>query len=187
MFSALLPEWAFQASPAASAIWMTRQVPVTPSARPGMTSTAPDRRTTARAVCSGWTALKHYDRVAESSSWRTSDPVDLSSYAGRTVELRWSFDTVRGPVGRYPEGWYIDDVRIVQQVRDDESVVRQRRNERNFAAETSIVSQGKNHPRRIDHVLEIHIPDLTEKYFLFHITLANHKKFDGVKNLVGQR
>jgi hypothetical protein len=63
---------------------------------------------------SGWTLLKEFDRVAESSSWRTSDPVDLTAYAGQTVQLRWSFDTVRGPVGRFPEGWYVDDVRIRQ-------------------------------------------------------------------------
>jgi hypothetical protein len=63
---------------------------------------------------SGWTLLKEFDRVAESSSWRTSDPVDLTAYAGQTVQLRWAFDTVRGPVGRFPEGWYVDDVRIRQ-------------------------------------------------------------------------
>ncbi len=62
----------------------------------------------------GWTTLQRYDRVAERLEWRASDPVDLSAYAGRTVQLRWSFDTRLGPVGRFPEGWYVDDVRVRQ-------------------------------------------------------------------------
>lgn len=63
---------------------------------------------------SGWTTLQRFDRVAESLSWRNSDPVDLTAYAGQTIQLGWSFDTVLGPVGRFPEGWYVDDVRIRQ-------------------------------------------------------------------------
>ncbi len=68
---------------------------------------------------SGWTTLQRYDRDAESSVWTTTDLVDLSSYAGQTVQLRWSFDTRRGPVGRVPEGWYIDDVRVSEGILND--------------------------------------------------------------------
>ena len=60
----------------------------------------------------GWTTLQHYDRVAESAEWRVSDPVDVTAYAGQSVQFRWMFDTRRGPVGCSPEGWYVDDVRI---------------------------------------------------------------------------
>jgi hypothetical protein len=63
---------------------------------------------------SGWTLLTTIGRDAESSSWRASSLIDLTAYAGQTVHLKWSFDTVRGPVGRGPEGWYVDDVRIQQ-------------------------------------------------------------------------
>jgi hypothetical protein len=63
---------------------------------------------------SGWTLLTTIGRNAESSSWRDSDLIDLTAYAGQAVRLKWSFDTVRGPVGRGPEGWYVDDVRIRQ-------------------------------------------------------------------------
>jgi subtilisin family serine protease len=68
---------------------------------------------------SGWTFLAGFDRVAESSEWRASDPVDISAYAGQTIQLQWSFDTVLGPVGRFPEGWYVDDVRVVELSLDD--------------------------------------------------------------------
>ncbi|HVK13969.1 MAG TPA: pre-peptidase C-terminal domain-containing protein, partial [Gemmataceae bacterium] len=63
---------------------------------------------------SGWTNLRRFDRVNESSEWTAASAVDLTPYAGQTVQLRWTFDTVRGPVGRAPEGWYVDDVRVRQ-------------------------------------------------------------------------
>ncbi len=66
-----------------------------------------------------WTTLQRFDRVAESSTWTTIDPVDLSAYRGQTIELRWTFDTRRGPVGRAPEGWYVDDIRIREFSADD--------------------------------------------------------------------
>ncbi len=53
---------------------------------------------------SGWTTLQRFDRVAESSVWTTTDLVNLSSYAGQDIQLRWSFDTMRGPVGRARRG-----------------------------------------------------------------------------------
>jgi hypothetical protein len=68
---------------------------------------------------SGWSELQRYDGVAESSTWTTTDPVSLTAYAGKTVQLRWSFDTLRGPVGQRPEGWYVDDIRVSQAALDD--------------------------------------------------------------------
>ena len=43
---------------------------------------------------SGWTTLATYNGVAESSVWTAADQVDLAAYRGKTVELRWYFDTV---------------------------------------------------------------------------------------------
>src|SRR5262249_16858759 len=57
--------------------------------------------------------LKDYNGVAESSTWRAADPIDVSAYAGQTIELRWHFDT-RDNVNNFFEGWYIDDVLIQQ-------------------------------------------------------------------------
>ncbi len=68
---------------------------------------------------SGWTELQRYDRVAESFEWTTTDPANISSYAGQTVQLRWSFDTRRGPVGRVAEGWYLDDVQVSEAILND--------------------------------------------------------------------
>ncbi|MDH4073686.1 MAG: PPC domain-containing protein, partial [Gammaproteobacteria bacterium] len=68
---------------------------------------------------SGWAELQRYDRVAESSEWTTAELVNLSRYAGQTIQLRWSFDTRRGPVGRAPEGWYVDDVLVSEAVLND--------------------------------------------------------------------
>jgi hypothetical protein len=60
---------------------------------------------------STFTTLATYNVVAESSSWRLSSPVDLSSFAGQSVQVRWSFDTVDSFNNNF-EGWYVDDVRI---------------------------------------------------------------------------
>ena len=59
----------------------------------------------------GWTTLASYSDVAESSTWTAAAPVDLSAYAGQTVQLRWSFDRVDS-IANFYEGWYVDDVRI---------------------------------------------------------------------------
>jgi hypothetical protein len=61
-----------------------------------------------------FTTLAGYNVVAESSTWRAAAPVNLSAYAGQTVQLRWFFDTVDGFANNF-EGWYIDDVQIQQQ------------------------------------------------------------------------
>src|SRR5262249_23801841 len=42
-----------------------------------------------------------------------SAPVDLSAYAGQTVQIRFRFDTVDKKNNNF-EGWYVDDVRIQQ-------------------------------------------------------------------------
>jgi hypothetical protein len=60
-----------------------------------------------------WTTLATYNGVAESSTWKTATPVDVSSFAGQTVQFRWSFDT-RDSIFNSFEGWYVDDVRIRQ-------------------------------------------------------------------------
>ncbi|MDB5357482.1 MAG: hypothetical protein JWN24_3935, partial [Phycisphaerales bacterium] len=59
-----------------------------------------------------FTALAPYNVVAESAVWKDSAPVDLGAYAGKSIKLRWLFDTIDNFNNTY-EGWYVDDVRIV--------------------------------------------------------------------------
>ena len=44
------------------------------------------------------------------TSWATAS-IDLSSYAGQNIYLRFTFDTRDAGVNNY-EGWYVDDVRV---------------------------------------------------------------------------
>jgi hypothetical protein len=67
---------------------------------------------------STWTTLASYNGVAESSSWRASTPVDVSAYAGQTVQIRFLFDTVDSKLNNF-EGWYVDDVRVQQALPHD--------------------------------------------------------------------
>jgi Bacterial pre-peptidase C-terminal domain. len=60
-----------------------------------------------------WTKLASYNSVAESSFWRAANTVDISSYAGQTVQLRFSFDTVNNQQNAF-EGWYVDDIVVRQ-------------------------------------------------------------------------
>ena len=64
-----------------------------------------------------WSTLAIYSVNAESSVWRTSDPVDLSFLAGQQIQLRWSFDTLDNFLNFF-EGWYVDDV-LVQNLASD--------------------------------------------------------------------
>ena len=41
----------------------------------------------------------------------TRSIVDIDSFAGQTVRLRWRLST-DGSVGRLPHGWYVDDIRV---------------------------------------------------------------------------
>ncbi|MGE5611925.1 MAG: Ig-like domain-containing protein [Bacillota bacterium] len=59
---------------------------------------------------SGWSTLASYNRTAESSTWKATS-VDLSGYAGRSVQLRWFFDT-KDAMSNSFEGWYVDDVKL---------------------------------------------------------------------------
>ncbi|NOZ23839.1 MAG: hypothetical protein GXP25_22400 [Planctomycetes bacterium] len=59
----------------------------------------------------GWTDLARYDHVADSDEWVTADPVDLSAYAGRNVDIRFFFETVDARYNWF-EGWYVDDVHV---------------------------------------------------------------------------
>jgi hypothetical protein len=58
---------------------------------------------------STWTDIK---LIADTPSTWNIETVDLSSYAGKTIVIRFCFDTVDGLYNNY-EGWYIDDVKIV--------------------------------------------------------------------------
>jgi uncharacterized delta-60 repeat protein len=58
-----------------------------------------------------WTNLANYNGVAESTVWKAAAPINLLPYAGKTISLRWSFDTIDGQANTY-EGWYVDDVRL---------------------------------------------------------------------------
>ena len=60
-----------------------------------------------------WTRLESYNSVAEHAYWATSAPVDVSAYAGQTVQFRWFFDTIDGTANIF-RGWQVDDVRILQ-------------------------------------------------------------------------
>ena len=61
---------------------------------------------------SNFNTIRQYNGLAESSVW-TGSTVDLSAYAGQNVELRWHFDTL-DPFANSYEGWYVDDVSIMQ-------------------------------------------------------------------------
>lgn len=65
-----------------------------------------------------WTTLASYNGVAESSVWRAADPVNISAFAGQTVQVRFSFDSVTAQLNHF-EGWYVDDVRITNTVPHD--------------------------------------------------------------------
>jgi subtilisin family serine protease len=65
-----------------------------------------------------WTTLATYNDVAESSTWIAANTVDVSSYAGKTVQLRFSFDTMNELDNKY-EGWYVDDVVVRQTMPHD--------------------------------------------------------------------
>jgi uncharacterized delta-60 repeat protein len=76
-------------------------------------STAPDQALVQVTTDNGatWTTLSTYGQVAESSTWRTAASLNLTAYAGQSVKLRWSFDTVDASTSG-AEGWYVDDVQI---------------------------------------------------------------------------
>ena len=59
----------------------------------------------------GWLKLESYDKVAESDTWITATAVDITGFAGQTIQLRWYFDTVDDILNNF-EGWYVDDVRV---------------------------------------------------------------------------
>src|SRR5262249_13128286 len=48
--------------------------------------------------------------LPQSGSWRAIS-FDLSSYAGQTIQLRFSFDTIDSIANAF-EGWYVDDVQL---------------------------------------------------------------------------
>jgi methionine-rich copper-binding protein CopC len=50
-----------------------------------------------------------------SGAWRAAPTIDLTAYAGQTILLRFSFDTIDS-VDNNHEGWYVDDVKIQQQM-----------------------------------------------------------------------
>ena len=54
-----------------------------------------------------------YDDVAESSAWRAAATVDLSPFAGQSVQVRFNFNSMNALDNKF-EGWYVDDV-IVRQ------------------------------------------------------------------------
>ncbi|HZL91929.1 MAG TPA: S8 family serine peptidase [Pirellulaceae bacterium] len=67
---------------------------------------------------SSWATLATYNSVAEHSFWAPSAPVDVSAFAGQTVQFRWFFDTINGDANNF-EGWLVDDVRIVKSAPHD--------------------------------------------------------------------
>ncbi len=46
---------------------------------------------------------------ASSNNWTSITPIDLSDYAGQTIQIRFRFNSVDGVANSYG-GWYIDDV-----------------------------------------------------------------------------
>jgi hypothetical protein len=60
-----------------------------------------------------WERLMERDSSSPAvSGWTSSGAVMLTGYAGGSVLLRFSFDTVDGNSNSY-EGWYVDDIRIM--------------------------------------------------------------------------
>src|SRR6185295_11643532 len=61
---------------------------------------------------SSYTAIATKSSILSlSSSWRAVTSISLAAYAGQTVLLRWSFNTVDSGANSY-EGWYVDDIQI---------------------------------------------------------------------------
>ncbi|MEA1970765.1 MAG: immune inhibitor A, partial [Thermodesulfobacteriota bacterium] len=46
-----------------------------------------------------------------SSGWKSAS-VDLTAFAGKTIQIRFAFDSIDDVENQY-EGWYVDDVRVV--------------------------------------------------------------------------
>jgi Big-like domain-containing protein len=60
---------------------------------------------------STWKTLDSYNGVAESNFWRSANPVDISEFAGQTVQIRYLFDSINTQNNNF-EGWYVDDIHI---------------------------------------------------------------------------
>ena len=58
-----------------------------------------------------FTTLTNLSGTAESTVWKAATPISLAAYAGQTVQLRFSFDTLDN-IGNSFEGWYVDDVSV---------------------------------------------------------------------------
>jgi hypothetical protein len=60
---------------------------------------------------STWTTLRQWDsRNPNQLAW-TAHSVDLDAYAGGSVKLRFSFDSVDGLSNNFA-GWFLDDVEV---------------------------------------------------------------------------
>ncbi len=60
---------------------------------------------------SSWNQIFYNDCKGLSYSDWHQEVFDISSYCGKKIKIRFSFDTVDGLYNNY-EGWYIDDVRV---------------------------------------------------------------------------
>ena len=57
--------------------------------------------------------LGSYAVTAETTAWQPAPTVDISAYAGQTIQLRWYFRADQSQT--FPaqsEGWYVDDILV---------------------------------------------------------------------------
>lgn len=68
---------------------------------------------------SSWHNVWHRDcnEGPSQSDWHREN-VDISSYVGGTIKIRFTFDTIDGSYNNY-EGWYIDNIRVMKDTDND--------------------------------------------------------------------
>lgn len=62
-----------------------------------------------------WTMLKQWDSRDPNQLFFASFALDLTPYAGQTIHLRFTFDSVDAAYNSF-EGWYVDDVKVLAQI-----------------------------------------------------------------------
>jgi hypothetical protein len=62
-------------------------------------------------VAPGGVVTKLYTVSTNDALWHTTPAISLSQFAGQTIQIRFTFNTVDGSYNTF-KGWMIDDVTI---------------------------------------------------------------------------
>ena len=63
-------------------------------------------------VRAGGAATKVYTVSTNDTSWHTTPGISLAAFAGQTIQIRFTFDTVDNFANAF-KGWMVDDVVVV--------------------------------------------------------------------------